>query len=153
MGSRSLLAIISGGTAVLVATITAVLTYTLSKRREREADWRKVKLEYYRAYISAVAGIVEGRATSDSHLKYTDAYNTLALVGSPDVLAAAREYQREISIKNAARSALRHDELYSALVNALRNDITPLKGRHDGRLSHHMITLRPDLQPTTERSE
>jgi len=148
--NAALLAVrISGATSIVVA----VLTYLLAKRKEREADWNKVKLEYYKEYISAVAGMVEGRATPDAHVRYTDAFNTIALVASPAVLAAVRAYQDEVSIKNTARNDLRHDELYSNLVNALRNDLPPRRRHKSMALAFHMITVRPDMRATLEKSK
>ena len=65
------------------AIVVAVLTYVLTKRKEREADWRTVKLELYKEYINAVAGIPEGRMTPESEMRYHDACNTIGLVASP----------------------------------------------------------------------
>jgi hypothetical protein len=50
MNASVLTAIISGATAIVVAA----LSYSLTKRREREAEWRKVKLEHYREYIGGL---------------------------------------------------------------------------------------------------
>jgi hypothetical protein len=136
-----------------VAIIAVVPTYLLTKRKEREADWNKVRLEYYREYISAVAGMVEGRATSESHERYTDAFNTIALVATPAVLDAVRAYQDEISEKNSARSHQRHDEIYSKLINALRLDLAPSHLRSKESRSFHMITTRPDMRLNTQTTK
>jgi protein-S-isoprenylcysteine O-methyltransferase Ste14 len=55
---------------VVAAIAVAVLTYFLTKRKEREADWRKLKFDLYRDYMNAVAGITEGRMTPESETRY-----------------------------------------------------------------------------------
>ncbi len=67
-----LVAIISAATAVVVADVAAGLTYLFTKRREREADWRKLKLDYYNEYVSALSGIIEGRGTPEGHIRYVE---------------------------------------------------------------------------------
>jgi hypothetical protein len=47
MEGSVVIAIISAGAALAVAAVS----YTLNKQRERESEWRKVKLEHYREYI------------------------------------------------------------------------------------------------------
>jgi hypothetical protein len=112
--------IISGAIAIIVA----FLSYFLTKQKEREADWRKVKLDLYREYVNAVAGIVEARLTPESEVRYHDAFNTIGLVASPTVLAAVQAFQAEISPANSARTLASHDDKYSRMINALRQDLT-----------------------------
>jgi hypothetical protein len=138
--------ILAAAISGVVSFAVVAVSYYLTKQKEREADWNKVKLEYYREYISAVAGIVEGRATAETHVRYTDAFNTIALVASPAVLDAVRAYQEEISINNTARSNQRHDEIYSDLINALRLDLAPCHLRSIEARSFHMITPPPDMR-------
>jgi hypothetical protein len=140
MNVALLVAAISGAVSIAVA----IVSYLLTKRKEREVDWNKVKLEYYREYMSAVAGMVEGRDTVESHVRYTDAFNTIALVASPAVLDAVKAYQDEISTRNTARNDQRHDELLSHVVNTLRLDLVPSHLRTGEVRSYRMITTRPD---------
>ena len=76
MDTPILTAVIAAATALTVAGFTNYLT----KARERESEWRKLKLERYREYVSALSGIVEGSATSEAHKRYADAVNELQLV-------------------------------------------------------------------------
>jgi hypothetical protein len=86
-------------------------------------------------------------------VRYHDAFNTIGLVASPAVLAAVQRFQAEISPVSTVRSQTPHDEKYTAMVSALRQD---LAGRHcpkgDG-LSFYMISTRPwsgSLVPTSK---
>jgi hypothetical protein len=125
------------------AIVVAVLTYVLTKRKEREADWRTVKLELYKEYINAVAGIPEGRMTPESETRYHDACNTIGLVASPAVLAAVQAFQAEISPVNSARTEASHDEKYANVVNALREDLMGRRQRKGNALNFYMISTHP----------
>lgn len=148
--SVGLLSVVLSGVA---AVIVAVLTYALTKQKEREADWRKVKLELYREYISAVAGIPEGRMTPESEVRYHDAFNTIGLVASPAVLAAVQAFQDEISPPNSARTQASHDEKYSRVVNALRQDLIARRWLKGDRMNFFLISTRPWSGPAAPTSK
>jgi hypothetical protein len=123
--------VITASISAAAALVVAAVSYALSKRREREAEWRKVKLEHYREYIAGLSGIVNERATPTSQARYSDAVNALLLVAPGSVLRALRAFQAEIAVSNKNRSDHRHDALLSDLVRAIRHDIHP--GRIDDR--------------------
>jgi putative exporter of polyketide antibiotics len=50
MEASLLAALISASSAIIVAGVS----YYLTKRREREVEWRKLKLEHYQKYIAAL---------------------------------------------------------------------------------------------------
>ena len=79
--------LISVAIAALASAVTAILavivTYILTKRREHEADWRKLKFAQYQEFVLALSGIVDERATSVSQARYSDAVNSMALVAPP----------------------------------------------------------------------
>jgi hypothetical protein len=43
----------------------ASLTYWFTKRKEREAEWRKEKLAYYKAFVESLNGVIEDDATPE----------------------------------------------------------------------------------------
>jgi len=51
-------ALLTATTSVIGALAVASLTYIFTRRREHEADWRKMKLDHYREYIAALSGVV-----------------------------------------------------------------------------------------------
>jgi hypothetical protein len=112
-------AIVSAAASILVAAITFFLT----KRKEREADWRKQKLEHYRALLEAMSGIVGSDVTPNSQRQFARACNTIILVASQPVLQALCELQDEISITNQTRSTERHDHLLNKLLFSIRADL------------------------------
>lgn len=59
-------------TAVIVSIISAfggvaaaIITYWFTKKRDREAEWRKQKIVYYMAFIESLSGIVVGDSTPE----------------------------------------------------------------------------------------
>ncbi len=76
-----LVAIISAAASLLiVAAITFFLT--LTKRKEREAEWRKQKLEHYREFLDALSGTAGTDSTPDAQRRWARASNTIGLVAS-----------------------------------------------------------------------
>jgi hypothetical protein len=100
-----------------------------------------------------VAGIVEGRITPESEVRYHDAFNTIGLVASPAVLAEVQALQAEISPANTARTEATHDEKYSNMVNALRQDLAPGRRRDHGALKFYMISKRPSSRSSAPTSK
>ena len=90
-----------------------------------------------------MAGIVDGRMTPESEVRYHDAFNTIGLVASPAALAAVQAFQAEISPINTARTKASHDERYTNMVNAPRRDLAPRRWRMDDTLNFYMISTRP----------
>ena len=109
--------------ALLGSISVAALTYWTTKQREREAEWRKEKLLYYKAFIECMSGIVEGDATPDGHRSFARATNNLMLFASQTVVSALNDFRAEISISNTNRTQAEHDRLLAALLLAIRADI------------------------------
>jgi len=124
-------------TAVLVAGISASaalavasLSYFFNKRSEREGQWRKLKLDHYKEYISALSGVVSRRSTAGSQARYADAVNLMTLVAPPVVLACTIRIFGRGWASNAAKSQQRHNETLTTLLREIRRDVHP---RPEGR--------------------
>lgn len=125
-------------TPILVALITATagiiasaLTYYFAKQREREAEWRKHKLEHYKTLLTAMNGIVGETAPSENKVAFASAVNNVMLVASPEVLTALRAFLDEIAESNKSRDSERHDKLLTALMYAIRDDVGIKPNRAD----------------------
>jgi len=104
--------------------LAAVVTYWLSKQKDLEAERRKEKLTYYKAFIESLNGIVEGDATPEGHLAFSRATNNLLLFAPQIVLAALNAFRSEISSSNAVnRTQEKHDALLAELLLAIRKDV------------------------------
>jgi hypothetical protein len=125
-GTMSILPLIASAIASACAAIVAVvITNWLSKRREHEADWRKLKFSQYQEFVLALSGIVNDRSTRESQARYSDAVNSMALIAPMKVLEALTQFQAEISYVNKNRNQETHDRLLDPLLRAMRADIQP----------------------------
>lgn len=106
-------------TATVAAALIAALggiavagaTYWFTKKREREAEWRKEKLEHYKAFVAALGGTISGETTPDGQRAFARACNNLNLVAPQAVIEALRKFQDEIKVSNPNKSMERHDKL------------------------------------------
>lgn len=115
-------ALLTAATAITVAS----LTYHFGKRREREAEWRRLKLDHYKEFVSALSGAAgERAATPANQVRMSDAFNAMILVAPPGVLRALYAFHDEIRITNPSRSIQRHDETLNMLMTAIRRDVHP----------------------------
>src|SRR3989338_2614514 len=91
--------------------VVASLTYWFTKRREREAEWRKEKLAYYKAFIESMSGIIEGDASPEGHRVFAKATNNLLLFAPQSVIEALNAFRYEIRAFNLNRTREKHDKL------------------------------------------
>lgn len=111
-------ALITTGTGL----IASALTFYLTKKKERDAEWRKHKLEHYKAFMSAINGIVTKESTSEGRVRFAEAANNIWLIGSPGLVAELRDYLIE-SGKPADRDYAEHDRILTKLIIEIRKDI------------------------------
>lgn len=140
------IAFITAGVSGVTAIVAVVVTYVLTKKREHEADWRKLKFSQYQEFVLALSGVVRERATPEGRRRYADAVNSMALVAPSKVLAALRAFQSEISHINNNRSDERHDRLLDILLREMREDIHPSRSAVDPSFSFHLLGLPPDAR-------
>ena len=106
------------------SVVVAALTYWFTKRREREAEWRKEKLAYYKAYVESLSGMVQGDDTPEGHKLYAKTTNNLLLFAPQSVIEALNAYRSENALSNREHwSAERHDRLLAELLLAIRRDV------------------------------
>jgi hypothetical protein len=104
--------------------LLAGFTYWSTKSKEREAELRKEKLEYYKKFIESINETIEGDKTPDGNLKFAKANNNLMLMAPQSVIEALNQFRDEISISNSAHSTLEnHDRLLSTLMYEIRKDL------------------------------
>ncbi|MBB3212673.1 hypothetical protein FHW67_001956 [Herbaspirillum sp. Sphag1AN] len=121
MDAAILVSIISASASIAVAG----LTFFLTKRKEREADWKKQKLEHYREFLEALNGVVirKKNLPPENHLRWAKACNTVGLVASQTVLAALWQFQEATSKSNTNTSPSEHDRCLNQLILAIRADL------------------------------
>jgi hypothetical protein len=112
-------AIISAAAAIVVPAISFYLT----KRKERQADWQRYKFELYKSLVQSLSGIVGTDSTPNGNKLFAEACNTLHLIASKGVLDALHDFQDEIRVSNTNRNDERHDALLSRLEWEIRKDL------------------------------
>lgn len=115
--------VVTALTAASGAIVLAGVTYWFTKKREREAELRKEKLEHYKEFVASLSGIVSGEGTPDSQRAFARACNKLNLVAPQTVVKALHDFQQEIKVSNSERSNERHDQLMSKLFHEMRKDL------------------------------
>jgi len=85
--------------ASAAAVVVASLSYLFTKKKERDADWRKWKYEQYKEFLAALSGNV-GPPNPETHRVFPKAYNTLNLIGSPGVLASLQSLIASMNADN-----------------------------------------------------
>jgi len=104
--------------------VAALVTYWFAKQRDHEAERRKEKLAYYKAFVESFSGIVDGEETPEGLVAFNRATNNLLLFAPHSVLEAVNAYRTEIGISNSQnRTREKHDALLAKLLLAIRADI------------------------------
>jgi hypothetical protein len=112
-------AIISAAAAVVVPAISFYLT----KRKERQADWQRYKFELYKEFVQSISGTVGADSTPEGQRRFAAACNTLHLIASRGVIDALHDFQNEIRVSNMSRDRQRHDDLLTRLEWEIREDL------------------------------
>jgi len=119
MEAPIIVAIISAATALLASA----LTFYLTKQKEREAEWRKQKLDHYKEFMAALNGIAAKEARAEDRIRFAEAANNIWLIGSPDVLVTLRAYLLETAKPANRRDYTEHDRALTSLIVEVRKDI------------------------------
>jgi len=141
--------IISSLVSGCVSLGVVALSDTFGRKRDRDAEWRKVKLEQYREFTAALSGVVHHSADESSQRRFADAVNNMILIAPSQVLEALYAFQDEISFKNTRRDPARYEKLFSDLSRQMRLDCHPTQPRD----SEHFLFRTMDIPPTVENAE
>ena len=115
--------IITALIAFLGTILAAAFTYWSSKRREREGEWRKEKLQHYKSFIESLSGIIEGEDSLEGQRVFAKATNNLLLLAPHPVIDAVNDFRNETRASNPSRSLERQDRLLATLLLEIRRDI------------------------------
>jgi Zn-dependent protease with chaperone function len=125
--STILSAIIGASAAMAVA----ILNSYWSRKREYESDWRKIKLDLYKDFTFALAGLVDGRQSDASKVTYMDAIHSLMLIASPEVIRCLNDFNSHQLDK----------QYLTPLFIAIRSDIKLKKDNSDHGLEFQTFSF------------
>jgi hypothetical protein len=115
--------IFAGFLAAIGSILVAGATYWLTKKREREAEWRKAKFEHYKEFFASFGGNLMSTGSPEGRMAYARARNNLALVAPQPVIEALQAFEKVIAITNVNNDIDRHDEFLSRLIFEIRRDL------------------------------
>lgn len=72
--------------AAAASLLASALTFFLTKSKERQAEWRKVRIEEYKELISAMSEVAGSNPTEMARQRLALASNHIGLFASPTVL-------------------------------------------------------------------
>lgn len=110
--------------ALLGSVLSLSLSYWFSKKQERDAEWKKEKLAYYKAFVESLSGALRQHGSEEGQILFAKTSNNMLLFASPEVLKALTEFKEEIRIGIPIE---RHDALLKKLIVAMRADIGLVK--------------------------
>ncbi|MCL2446996.1 MAG: hypothetical protein FWD06_09555 [Oscillospiraceae bacterium] len=109
---------------IVLAAITASLSYFFAKRSQLRADERRLKEKCYLEYIGALSNNVLSDNIEDARSKLSDAHNHILLIGNSDVVANLRKFSRLIGCDNTnGFTREEHDETLTSLLKSMRQDL------------------------------
>jgi hypothetical protein len=144
MDGTVIAALITGPLSFAGGIFAIVLTQRGSRKRDHEADWRKMKLEHYKEYVAALSGTVHHPYDSAVQRRYSDAVNSMGLVAPPKVLIALYELLDETSFSNKNPSPQKYDSLLSSLMRAMRKDSHPEPPNDSSEFVFRTLACPPD---------
>ena len=137
-------ALVSGAVALVTVAVTQPIACFFSRKRDHEADWRKMKLEQYKEYVAALSGTVHHPYDSAVQRRYSDAVNSMGLVAPPKVLFALYGLLDETSFKNESPTPQKYDSLLSSLMRAMREDTHPGTPNYSPEFIFRTLDCPPD---------
>lgn len=119
MSSEIFVSMITVSGSILLATIS----YYLTKRQQREAAWRELKINHYKELLLSISDLAVDNSDVDAHQRFAQAMNTLALIAPQSVVTAMLAFHDGVKISNSNRSEEQHNELLAKLLLSIRKDI------------------------------
>lgn len=132
MDTTIVVSVIAAASGVIVTSVS----YYLTKKKEREADWRKYKFEQYKEFMVSMSASLGTGSTLEGKRSFAVAGSALHLIGSRGVLLALHVLLD--AIENLSLSRAAHDALLSKLIWEIRQDVgipgTPYESEFSARL-------------------
>lgn len=109
--------------AILLPSIVAVLIFVLTKRAERDSEWRKEKLKLYLKFMESISGITDSEITNEGEIAFAKACNDLHSLAPIRVIKALHFYQDKIRISNLDSTADQKNLALENLYYEIRRDL------------------------------
>ena len=114
---------------LFASVLTASLSYWFTKKHQLRLEERRLKEEYYKAFIKALSDAAIDNQDVTAQDRLSEGFNSLIVIGSPSVVKKLMQYHNFVRIDNkeiprdSNAWSLRHDQLLRELVKEMRRDI------------------------------
>jgi len=109
---------------IILAVVSASLSYFFTKRNQLRADECRLKEKCYLDFIQALSDNVLTDNLDESRRQLSDAHNHILLIGSPDVVEKLRHFSKLISVDNTKGfTQEEHDISLTELIKSMRSDL------------------------------
>lgn len=146
-------AAVVGGIGLLASVSTASLSYYLTKRSQAETEDRKLKEEFYRAFIKALNDVTADNSSSEAHERFGEVFNSMLLIASVRVVKAMFEFHAYLRVdsrenippRGSVEGFNRYCELLTKLIKELRRDLLADKSDIDELPQMYLIGKIPPI--------
>ena len=118
--------------SLVIAVVSAALSYYFSKKQSISSDERRLKEQYYLEFINALNSNVLSNNREMGMSKLSEAHNKILLIGSSEVVRNLRAFAIYIGPTNTNFSQEEHDRLITELIKSMRSDLHKSKNVNDG---------------------
>ena len=114
---------------LFASVLTASLSYWFTKKHQLRLEERRLKEEYYKAFIKALSDAAIDNQDVTAQDRLSEGFNSLIVIGSPSVVKKLMQYHNFVRMDNteiprdSKEWSLRHDELLRELIKEIRLDI------------------------------
>lgn len=115
--------------SVLGSIIIVALTYYFTKKKERETEWQKEKLNFYIEFISSLTDNLDCGSTLEGAKRFARASNNLYLFANTKVISALNHFQEEIRSANQNPKFEGQERALGNLIFQIRKDLK-IKGNN-----------------------
>lgn len=115
--SQIIIGILSGG------VIVALLQHFLDKNKQRELEWREMKIKFYVDFMESLSGITDCEKSLSNDIVFAKCCNNLYLFSPSRVVQLLQKFQDEIGITNNNKSFEKYTTTLTDLICEIRKDI------------------------------
>ena len=131
---------------ILASVVTASLSYYFTKVQQIGSEDRKLKEEFYRAFIKAISDTAIDNENEVAWQKLSEGFNTLTLVSSREVVKELMEYHKVIKPvfrinMSDQEYGQEHDSKLRDLIIEMRRDLFGKKRAEEDFPEIHLVGM------------
>jgi hypothetical protein len=141
-----LVQIIVASIGLFASVITASISYYFTKKHQLKIQDRRLKEEFYKSFIKSLSDVAKNNKDSQALDRLSEGFNSLLLIGSPDVVEKLMDYHDFIKMGNntiprdSNEWRLKHDEMLKKLIITIRKDLFGNEKNADEKLKKvHLV--------------